>query len=723
MDHGGGAHALLNSIAGPSHAAPGEWDAIFGAQGPAGPMGMPGPQMQGPLPPGLMPGAPAVPTGVTAHLASFFSGPRAGRPVAPPPLPPAMAASLSVADKCKIRDRATILSRHVYADQGEAFADQQVNGLLAALHINPGELPAELHHAHDAEWHNLWGQAQQGGPMVGHDVAAGAAHWEDVWAQRHRVPGVAPTMATGWATEFAGSAALAARNQAQQAAGPAGWAQEFQEQQQPGAWATEFAEEQTPGGAWANEFTQATEAVEGERQRAATSGDAMASTRKLLDVLARDADPKMQASKFLQFVSKMSKGELILDNANNKVVEVGPQAAQAGAQWAQDFSAAEAAAGPSAQGAWADEFARQFSQGLDLGVDEELERAWRAQVAEEAAASGKAGTWAEEFGDFAGGGDEDVFKEWERVYGLGQPHDVLHHPAGPKGQYVFAANNPFLGDDQALAKGKDLFRRGVLSEAALALEAEVQARPNNAEAWRLLGTVHAENDDDQQAIAAMLRALQADPSDADVRLALGVSHTNELDMGEAVGHLATWLTNHAVHGEVARAAGSPPDSSQALSHTVRMFEAAAARAGGAGDAELLVALGVLQHLARQYSPAIASFEAALKLRPGDYSLWNKMGATLANNARSGEAVHAYQRALDLKPNYMRAWTNMGIALANTGDYDKSARFYVRALQLNPSASHVWGYLRTSLVCAGRMELLGMLDEQDVGALGSVLPLE
>lgn len=26
------------------------------------------------------------------------------------------------------------------------------------------------------------------------------------------------------------------------------------------------------------------------------------------------------------------------------------------------------------------------------------------------------------------------------------------------GKYVFASNNPFVGDDQALAKGKDLFR-------------------------------------------------------------------------------------------------------------------------------------------------------------------------------------------------------------------------------------------------------------------------
>jgi hypothetical protein len=126
---------------------------------------------------------------------------------------------------------------------------------------------------------------------------------------------------------------------------------------------------------------------------------------------------------------------------------------------------------------------------------------------------------------------------------------------------VFAANNPFLGDADSLAKGRELFRRGVLtgerralqgcrragkgrlgrgrafvlarvratqgtlrvppqpphahaptpttstppSEAVLALEAECQRNPGNAEAWRLLGTVQAENDDDQQAIAAMNR--------------------------------------------------------------------------------------------------------------------------------------------------------------------------------------------------------------------------
>jgi peroxin-5 len=66
----------------------------------------------------------------------------------------------------------------------------------------------------------------------------------------------------------------------------------------------------------------------------------------------------------------------------------------------------------------------------------------------------------------------------------------------------------------------------------------------NAYAWRMLGTAHAENDDDKQAIAAMAKALAADPNNPDVLLALGVSHVNELHEGEAVKYLMRCVTNN-----------------------------------------------------------------------------------------------------------------------------------------------------------------------------------
>ena len=85
----------------------------------------------------------------------------------------------------------------------------------------------------------------------------------------------------------------------------------------------------------------------------------------------------------------------------------------------------------------------------------------------------------------------------------------------------------------------------------------------------------------------------------------------------------------------------------------------------AGSADAHVALGVLLNLARDYDGSVGAFRTALQTRTTDYSLWNKLGATLANSARSGEAIDAYQKALDLKPNYMRAWVNMGIAQVST----------------------------------------------------------
>lgn len=40
----------------------------------------------------------------------------------------------------------------------------------------------------------------------------------------------------------------------------------------------------------------------------------MEQTRKLMDTLASNKDPKFQNSKFLQFLSKMSQGEVILED-------------------------------------------------------------------------------------------------------------------------------------------------------------------------------------------------------------------------------------------------------------------------------------------------------------------------------------------------------------------------------------------------------------------------
>ncbi|GAB4823917.1 hypothetical protein N2152v2_010963 [Parachlorella kessleri] len=663
-----------------------EFESIYGGLGRAGPP---------------LTGAAAAPAPGRVELGhflqAFMNSGKAHAPFQPMRLPEL---GLSTVDKCRIRDRSTIMARHMFADRGDQFADVQVARLLESLNINPQELPAT---AADASWDRIYSAAgpQAAGPppMVASDVAAGAA-----MANTH----------PAWLNEFEAmrlqnpDAAAAAAV----AAGQSGWAAEFAEQhrqlQPGGGWAEEFADGEQ-GGNWVNEFQSASavEARQGQRQ----GGDALEQTRKLMDTLSSNKDPKFQNSKFLQFLSKMSQGEVILEG--NQAKEVPRQAAEWANEFQQqqgpsvlgeEFASFQAEQHPAAQ-RWIDEFG-----GTEGGAD------WADQFADGVAGGG----WVEEFGAEANGTRSIDVEQWESEYL--QELERLNGTAGPRnaGEYVMAENNPFLTDTDSFAKGKDLFKRGVLSEAVLALEAECQRNPSNSEAWRLLGTVQAENDDDQQAIAAMNRAHAADPTNLDVLLSLGVSHTNELEQSEAAQFLREWLQRHPKYGPAAQQHPPPPDASQLLSNTARMFESAAL--AHPQDADVHTALGVVYNLTRDFDQAVEAFRAALTVSPSDYSLWNKLGATLANSSRSSEAIDAYQKALDLKPNYMRAWTNMGISLANLADYEQSAKYYVRALALNPKAGSVWGYLRTSLACAGRMDLMEVAEKQDLSALTRELSL-
>jgi peroxin-5 len=351
---------------------------------------------------------------------------------------------------------------------------------------------------------------------------------------------------------------------------------------------------------------------------------------------------------------------------------------------------------------WVSEFSSEHNQG---GINENwIDEFSKLNVTDE---------WAEEF---SGGIGESSADPWADEF---QEHLAASKQSSgaSRGVYVFSEMNPYVGHPNPIQEGQELFRKGLLSEAVLALEAEVLKNPDNAEGWRLLGVTHAENDDDQQAIAAMMRAEEAGPRNLEVLLALGVSHTNELEQGEALRYLYRWLQNHPKYGNLA-----PPHSTDSPygPDVVRLFSEAAQTSPD--DADVHIVLGVLYNLSREYDKAIASFKTALQLKPQDYSLWNKLGATQANSVQSADAILAYQQALDLKPNYVRAWANMGISYANQGLYEDSIRYYVRAVAMNPKADNAWQYLRISLSNASRADMIAACDSRNLDALQKEFPL-
>ena len=63
-----------------------------------------------------------------------------------------------------------------------------------------------------------------------------------------------------------------------------------------------------------------------------------------------------------------------------------------------------------------------------------------------------------------------------------------------------------------------------------------------------------------------------------------------------------------------------------------------ARSVNPNDPELLNSLAVLNFIQRDYDKSVQLFMQALKYDQDNYSLWNKLGATLAHLGRAEEAM-------------------------------------------------------------------------------------
>jgi len=269
------------------------------------------------------------------------------------------------------------------------------------------------------------------------------------------------------------------------------------------------------------------------------------------------------------------------------------------------------------------------------------------------------------------------------------------------------------------------FDAGNMTEAIQAFETELRhVDCDNSDAWRMLGRCHAENDQDRKAIACLERAVDRDPYSVEALLLLGTSYVNELDHPRALRNLKAWATHNPMYAGMelpsmegassAEAATSSPEERErmALEDAKKLLKKAI-EVDPTQAADAMEALGVVCNVSREYDSAIDHFRKAIDLRPDDYQLWNKLGATLANSNRSDEALPAYHKALELKPKYARAWLNMAISHANLHNYDEAARCYLQTLSLNPAATHIWSYLRIALTCAERWDLLPLAASQNL----------
>lgn len=187
---------------------------------------------------------------------------------------------------------------------------------------------------------------------------------------------------------------------------------------------------------------------------------------------------------------------------------------------------------------------------------------------------------------------------------------------------------------------------------------------------------------------AFKAAHSIDPYDLDSLMLLGVSCTNELVEKDAKNYLHDWLKFHPDYQGIPGV-----QESQQLDYLQLKELFDVAHIMKPQDIQVLMALGILNFIGRNYIQAGECFVLAIKENPTDHSLWNKWGACNSNNMDLQVAIQAYEQALDLRPNYVRTIVNLGLAKNRIFDFKAASNCFLNALILNPNVSHVWTYLR------------------------------
>uniref|UniRef100_A0A2R8M570 PEX5-related protein n=1 Tax=Callithrix jacchus TaxID=9483 RepID=A0A2R8M570_CALJA len=304
--------------------------------------------------------------------------------------------------------------------------------------------------------------------------------------------------------------------------------------------------------------------------------------------------------------------------------------------------------------------------------------------------------------------------------------------------YYFHTENPFKDWPGAFEEGLKRLKEGDLPVTILFMEAAILQDPGDAEAWQFLGITQAENENEQAAIVALQRCLELQPNNLKALMALAVSYTNTGHQQDACEALKNWIKQNPKYkylvkskkgspGLTRRMSKSPVDSS-VLEGVKELYLEAAHQNGDMIDPDLQTGLGVLFHLSGEFNRAIDAFSAALTVRPEDYSLWNRLGATLANGDRSEEAVEAYTRALEIQPGFIRSRYNLGISCINLGAYREAVSNFLTALSLqrksrnqqqvpHPAISgNIWAALRIALSLMDQPELFQAANLGDLDVL-------
>ncbi|MEP7041585.1 MAG: tetratricopeptide repeat protein [Dokdonella sp.] len=196
-----------------------------------------------------------------------------------------------------------------------------------------------------------------------------------------------------------------------------------------------------------------------------------------------------------------------------------------------------------------------------------------------------------------------------------------------------------------------------------------------------------------RARAACLRAVAMDPTLGEVNLALAELHRAHGEWSEAVDYYAKVRGDPALAPDVYLGLAKTQAAQGRQDLALADFERA--RALRPGDGSIHAEIGYQQYLAGHHAEAIAAYLEALKLQPDEAEWWGSLGGIYLTVGDLEHAGEAFGRSIEIQPNDA-ALSNYGELKYRSGDYAAAAALFRRAIALDADDFLIWGSLGDAL---------------------------
>jgi len=242
-----------------------------------------------------------------------------------------------------------------------------------------------------------------------------------------------------------------------------------------------------------------------------------------------------------------------------------------------------------------------------------------------------------------------------------------------------------------------------------------QQRPDDPEAWFLLGAIHGQRQDFAQAVECGRRAVALRPDAAMAHYNLGIALHHLNDYISAVASFQEAIRLQPGLAEAHHDLGNAYQAAERLDEAIACYQKtlslqpglAAARFNLAQayrlrgriteavaelrhglmldqtNVEARLRLAELLTQQRQLAEAAEHYRAALRMRPGQAEVHVNLGVILQKLQDIEGAIAQYRTALELQPDLAEAHFNLGNALKTLDRFTEAQACYERALEIDP----------------------------------------